>query len=155
MQAYTAPSTSEERSELYSAPAQTFSKRLRCRAFIQDDTFSGWVKVPALQGVLGSHRRTDRSQLPVTMTLTSGQYSTQRMGASWVPTIVSVRGTVWEQWPLDLSSPMHFKSSTFTRAVTVEYMNGSFGLKYDPCRLFYVSRPGVSAWINRNHRTIC
>lgn len=54
-------------------------------------TFSGWVKVPALQGVLGSHSRTDLSQLPVTMTLTSGQYSTQRMGASCVPTIVSVR----------------------------------------------------------------
>lgn len=46
--------------------------------------------MPALQGVLGSHNRTDLSQLPVTMTLTSGQYSTQRMGASCVPTIVSV-----------------------------------------------------------------
>ena len=60
--------------------------------FIQSfdsSTFSGCVKVPALQGVLGSHSLTDLSQLPVTMTLTSGQYSTQRMGASCVPTIVS------------------------------------------------------------------
>lgn len=55
-------------------------------------TFSGWVKVPALHGVLGSHSRTDLSQLPVTMTLTSGQYSTQRIGASCVPTTVSVCG---------------------------------------------------------------
>lgn len=54
-------------------------------------TFSGCVKVPALQGVLGSHSLTDLSQLPVTMTLTSGQYSTQRMGASCVPTIVSTQ----------------------------------------------------------------
>ncbi len=52
-------------------------------------TFSGCVKVPALQGVLGSHSLTDMSQLPVTITLTSGQNSTQRMGASCVPTIVS------------------------------------------------------------------
>lgn len=52
-------------------------------------TFSGCVKVPALQGVLGSQSLTDISQLPVTITLTSGQYSTQRMGASCVPTIVS------------------------------------------------------------------
>lgn len=57
-------------------------------------TFSGWVKVPALQGVLGSHSRTDLSQLPVTITLTSGQYSTHRIGASCVPTIVSVRGKI-------------------------------------------------------------
>lgn len=47
--------------------------------------------MPALQGVLGSHSRTDLSQLPVTMTLTSEQYSTQRIGASCVPTIVSVK----------------------------------------------------------------
>lgn len=52
-------------------------------------TFSGWVKVPALHGVRGSHSFTLMSQLPVTMTLTSGQYSTHRIGASCVPTIVS------------------------------------------------------------------
>lgn len=54
-------------------------------------TFSGWVNVPALHGVRGSHSLTLMSQLPVTMTLTSGQYSTHRIGASCVPTIVSIQ----------------------------------------------------------------
>lgn len=54
-------------------------------------TFSGWEKVPALQGVLGSQSLTVWSQLPVTMTFTSGQYSTHLMGASWAPTRFSGR----------------------------------------------------------------
>ena len=52
-------------------------------------TLSGCVNDPALDWARGSHNLTEESQLPVTTTLTSGQYSTHRIGPSWLPITVS------------------------------------------------------------------